>query len=439
MSDERNGQRNVKRVAATAAIAGLLLVGVGLWFYRQQKLDETFASFLVQARSEAMRENWLEAYSFLKQARQLGLGKQVDESLWREVNEGLVPTAEAGLETAATARDSAAAQNAARYVSSLWENAESMLAAGKKTQTAGDIGAAIAHYEEASGLYAEAGKVSDRIRNVVERIGEEMVIIEGGSFDMGSPPDEETRRPDEGPVHEVAVGSFYLSKYEVTVGQFKAFRQATGYLTDAETRDGAQVFREGTWQTRPDANWSNPYFPQTDDQPATCISWNDASAYCAWLSEAAAKKYRLPTEAEWEYACRAGTRTRHYWGDDGVQSHEYVNTADQSAKRSFPLLSVISGDDGYVYTAPVGSFKPNGFGLYDMSGNVFEWCADWYGQDYYQSSPRDNPTGPLSGEIRVLRGGSWRFRPNALNSANRGRNYPTLASAGVGFRIAGDP
>ncbi|MGD0383764.1 MAG: SUMF1/EgtB/PvdO family nonheme iron enzyme, partial [Thermoguttaceae bacterium] len=145
----------------------------------------------------------------------------------------------------------------------------------------------------------------------------------------------------------------------------------------------------------------------------------------------------LPTEAEWEYACRAGTTTHYYSGDDPETLAKVGNIADASAKRKFADWKfTIAADDGYVFTAPVGKFKPNAFGLYDMHGNVNEWCADWYGEDYYAASPADDPIGPDSGPSRVSRGGAWNFRPGDSRSSRRLQGDPDLGGCNNGgFRV----
>ncbi len=167
------------------------------------------------------------------------------------------------------------------------------------------------------------------------------------------------------------------------------------------------------------------------------VSWNDAVAFCKWLSKKEGKTYRLPTEAEWEYACRAGTTTRYYSGDDPETLAKVGNVADATAKAKFPDWKyTIKANDGYVFTAPVGKFKPNAFGLYDMHGNAWQWCADWYGAEYYATSPADDPTGPDSGDDRVLRGGSWFDGPYATRSAGRYWISPDVRNDIAGFRVA---
>ena len=167
------------------------------------------------------------------------------------------------------------------------------------------------------------------------------------------------------------------------------------------------------------------------------VTWNDAVAFCKWLSKKEGKTYRLPTEAEWEYACRAGTTTRYYSGDDSESLAKVGNVADATAKAEFPNWTwAIKASDGYVFTSPVGQFRPNAFGLYDMHGNASQWCADRYGKDYYAESPVDDPAGPVSGRDRVLRGGPWDERPDIARSANREKSRPDLPIDNAGFRVA---
>ena len=197
----------------------------------------------------------------------------------------------------------------------------------------------------------------------------------------------------------------------------------------------------------------------------TCISWNDAQAFVRWLNnkeegiyrlpyrlplgindlfekfQTLTKEgqgaYRLPTEAEWEYAVRAGSDTVFFWGNDADGACRYANLADQTAKRTFSGWTTFDCEDGYVYTAPVGGFQPNAWGLYDMSGNVWEWCQDWYG--VYSSGSVNDPTGDDGGSSRAFRGGSWCSRPGDVRCADRGRYKPGLRSPDLGFRLARTP
>jgi formylglycine-generating enzyme required for sulfatase activity len=222
-----------------------------------------------------------------------------------------------------------------------------------------------------------------------EKTGMVFVKVPGGTFKMGS----DTREADEKPVHEVKLDGFLIAKYEVTQAVWlKVMR------SEAESRPGAGGKNRSNFKG--------------DDLPVENVSWNDCEEFCEKTG------LRLPTEAEWEYACRAGTDTKYYWGDE--PGGDYMWYSQNSEEM----------------THPVGQKKPNGFGLYDVSGNVWEWCEDWYGADYYQNSPHDNPKGPDNGECRVLRGVSWYRIVNNCRSSNRSRNGPAYWNNLFGFRCA---
>jgi formylglycine-generating enzyme required for sulfatase activity len=263
--------------------------------------------------------------------------------------------------------------------------------------------------------------------------GMEFVSVPGGCFRMGDSFGD--GEPDEYPVHEVCVDGFSMGKYPVTVGEFRKFVNDTGYRTEAEKGGGCfTVQPDGKWPKTPSANWKNPGFSQADRHPAVCISWNDANEFSKWLTRKGGRTYRLPTEAEWEYAARAGTTGRNYWGNRDDDVCKYANVSDQSAKGKYPGWKIFDCDDGHTYTAPVGSYKPNAFGLYDMMGNAWQWTGDWYGEDYYEESPRKNPQGPTTGRRRVPRGGSWRSSSTHVRASLR-IHPPASQSAGVGFRL----
>jgi sulfatase modifying factor 1 len=234
-------------------------------------------------------------------------------------------------------------------------------------------------------------ELKSEIDNQKSKIG--MVLIPAGEFLMGSNDGEDSEKP----VHTVYLNDFYMDIYEVTNAQYRRFVQATGHR---EPEGYGHV--NGKWQSVGFKPWSDSNF-SGDNQPVVCVSWEDAKAYCDWAGK------RLPTEAEWEKAARGGlTGKKYIWGDAWPPPRGAGNFADKTAKTVFSDWSIIEGyDDGYVYPAPVGSFDPNGYGLYDMAGNVWEWCADWYDLGYYAKSPKENPTGPSYGKYRVLRGGSW--------------------------------
>ena len=281
-------------------------------------------------------------------------------------------------------------------------------------------------------------------------IGMKLKLIPAGEFQMGSGKSaEEIARlfdskaeyhKDEHPQHRVRITKpFYMGVHEVTVGQFHEFVRAEGYKTESE-RDGEGGYgwnkAEGKFEGRdPKYNWRNTGFSQDDSHPVVNVTWNDAVAFCKWLSGKEGKQYRLPTEAEWEYACRAGTTTMYYCGDDPEGLARVGNVADGTARRQFSEWTTISADDGHVFTAPVGQFRANDFGLYDMHGNVYEWCQDWYGEQYYAISPSADPKGASSGSSRVLRGGSWNYVAGYCRSANRDRLTAGNRSIDDGFRL----
>jgi len=295
-------------------------------------------------------------------------------------------------------------------------------------------------------------------------LGMKFVLVPAGEFLMGSAESPQTLAAaypqldpkrfldlaDEGPVHSVRITRpFYLGRHEVTVGQFKTFLQASGQRPESEADstggygynpayDPAKSARGDAFEGRdPRYSWRNPGFTQGDDHPVVNVSWNDAMAMAKWLSEKEGKTYRLPTEAEWEYAARAGTRTRYHSGDDPQSLLETANVFDADAARNWSKWQnqALAGQDGFAFTAPVGSFAPNAFGLYDMHGNVWEWCADWHGEDYYAHSPSDDPQGPATGTVRVRRGGSWHTWPFYARAAYRNWNSPETRYTLVGFRL----
>jgi formylglycine-generating enzyme required for sulfatase activity len=288
-------------------------------------------------------------------------------------------------------------------------------------------------------IIAQAALPKELVVDLGGGVKMKLVCIPPGKFQMGSPKDEEGRFDDEGPQHEVTLTkAFYLGKFEVTRGQFRKFVEAKDYRTDAE-KDG-----KGAWaydaaskmiEQRPEYTWRNPGFAQTDDHPVVSVSWNDAKAFCAWLSAKEGKTYRLPTEAEWEYAARAATKTRYHTGDTDASVEGYANVADAKAKKVFPNWATFAFDDGYTFTAPVGQFKANGFGLHDMIGNASEWCEDGYDGRAYQRGACKDPF-VAEGARRVRRGGSWLGPPRECRSANRPRVEPAYRSNRIGFRLA---
>jgi len=291
----------------------------------------------------------------------------------------------------------------------------------------------------------EAG--ADYPPEITNSIAMSLRLLPAGGFMMGSgvPPEMAARTSsaydakaawfeDEYPRHAVRISKpFYLGVEEVTVGQFRRFVDATGYETEAERSGGGygwnageDVFDNG------DYTWRTPGFPQEDDHPVLVISWNDAIAFCRWLTEKEGVGYRLPTEAEWEYACRAGTTTRYYHGDDVEGLTEVGNMVASAPSPEEP------GEYYPAFSVAVASLRPNAFGLYDMHGNAWEWCADWYAKDYYARSPATDPKGPETGESHVIRGGSFLSGFDDTRTANRDWDPTNLRLHHLGFRVARD-
>jgi formylglycine-generating enzyme required for sulfatase activity len=274
---------------------------------------------------------------------------------------------------------------------------------------------------------------------VTTRVGQiKLTRIPAGTFRMGSPDGE--GEIDEHPRHEVRITHpIYLGVTEVTRGQFRLFVDETSYKTEAE-KDGKGGYgwndEAQNFEQNPRFTWQNPGFEQTDEHPVVNVSWNDAQEFIDWLNQKEGKTYRLPTEAEWEYACRAGSTKAYSSGDDAETLAAFGNIADGTAKERYPGWTTTTARDGYVYTAPVGRFRPNAFGLYDMHGNVWEWCQDGYDADYYKRSPVDDPPGPSEASHRVLRGACWFTYPRSCRSAGRSRNAPEGRNSSAGFRLA---
>ena len=259
-----------------------------------------------------------------------------------------------------------------------------------------------------------------------------MVLIKGGAFLMGT----DDAMPYEAPAHETLVNAFWIDEHEVTVAEFASFIKATGYHTDAEQFGWSGVFnlKTGEWERVDGANWQHPDGPQSEaapNEPVCQVSWSDAAAYALWAGK------RLPTEAEWEYAARGGLVGKRYaWGDDLRPLGRVVANWWQG---QFPEHN--TGEDGFIGRAPVKSFQPNGYGVYDVAGNVWEWCADWYADDYYQRARRDNPVGPTAGTERVIRGGSWMCAENFCTNyrvAARSHATPDTGLNNLGFRCVRD-
>ncbi|HBD09911.1 MAG TPA: hypothetical protein DCZ69_16800 [Syntrophobacteraceae bacterium] len=250
--------------------------------------------------------------------------------------------------------------------------------------------------------------------------GMEFVWVPGGCFQMGSSDSEAGRDTDEGPVHQVCLDGFWMGRTEVTNGEYRKFQR------NHNSKDYNGVSLNG------------------DDQPAVYVSWEEVQSFMKWLMDQNGGQYsfRLPTEAEWEYACRAGSEGSRYWGDDPNQACTYENVADLTGKRKWGWDDIHSCDDSYVATAPVGRFQPNAYGLRDMLGNVAEWCQDTYKSDAYARHWLNNPinteaSGPEA--HRVIRGGSWHSKPAESRCALRASGLPAGRNDDLGFRVVRQP
>jgi formylglycine-generating enzyme len=281
-------------------------------------------------------------------------------------------------------------------------------------------------------------------------VGMRLNLIPPGEFIMGTQvsADEIHRRFPGGkiewyviehPPHKVRITHpYYLGAQEVRVSDFERFVRATGYKTTAEIDGYVWEDRFGEMKQVEGLNWRNPGFEQQSTHPVIFVSWDDAVAFCEWLSHVEGRTYRLPTEAEWEYACRAGTDTLYFWGDNPDRGEGYLNAADETVRPDGSAWTYkFSFKDGYATTSPVGRFQPNAFVLYDMLGNVWEWCSDWFGG--YSSMTVDDPLGPSTGRTRVKRGGGWGNRPVSSRSAGRSGSAPSQGSKNVGFRVVFSP
>ncbi len=280
-----------------------------------------------------------------------------------------------------------------------------------------------------------------------------MIRLPGGKFLMGTDDKEGFPADGEGPVREITLNAFYIDATTVTNEQFNEFTKATDHITEAERFGWSFVFYQllseedrkkdyqvaaaaPWWYAVHGATWKTPEGPRSGidermDHPVVHVSWNDANAYCQWAGK------RLPTEAEWEYAARGGLVQKKFpWGDDLMQDGEHHCNIWQG---TFPKYN--SMDDGYLGTAPAKSFKPNGYELYNMAGNVWEWCNDWFSPDFHKSGMRNNPKGPVTGQAKAMRGGSFLCHHSYCNRyrvAARSSNTPDSSTSNMGFRCVRD-
>ncbi len=304
-----------------------------------------------------------------------------------------------------------------------------------KLRTVGEVGA------------FTLGKISKRVPVFENSLGTKFSVLPGGNFEAGSQESPEALKrafayyyddvksewfEDEYPAQEKTVAPFAIARCETTVAEFRRFVEETGYVTDAEKKKGGfGVEKNGSIKRSPQYTWKNPHYlidgevyPQEENFPVVNVSWNDAVAYCKWLSDKTGDVYRLPTQYEWEYAARAGTTSRYWFGNDPEELTKYDNVADESARKYFPNWDkCLRGDDRYPFAAPVDATTPNPWGIYGTCGNVCEWCLD------------ENEKEPARKNVR---GGSWYNWPNIARASNKHSGRPDDQACFIGFRVVLD-
>lgn len=295
--------------------------------------------------------------------------------------------------------------------------------------------------------------IHDTVKRISEGSVEGMIRLQGGNFLMGTEDKDGFPEDGEGPVREVAINPFYIDQATVTNAEFRRFIKETGYKSEAEKYGWSFVFYQllpddildaepphvsqtPWWRAVEGADWQHPEGPGSTiltrlNHPVIHVSWNDAMAYAKWSGK------RLPTEAEWEYAARGGLEQQRFpWGDELEPGGKHKCNVWQG---TFPTENTLG--DGFLGTAPAKYYEPNGYGLYNVSGNVWEWCMDWFSPDFHQNELRENPTGPAQGEAKIIRGGSYLCHASYCNRyrvAARTSNTPDSSTGNMGFRCVRD-
>ncbi len=427
--------RESRRKRAIAALLLVTLAALGVLLYNYQ---------LAQDRATAAEALRIAAESLARQEEERRTTTEAKPAAEPVEDPEVKARAEANSEKAAR---KAAAEKARVLALRIEEGARRLADVVAKRQAA-----AMAQAEERA--RADAAKVVKEAPRAVPRPGTvfqdcadcpRMVVLPAGEFTMGSPAAEAGRGFDEGPQRVVSIAQpFALGRAEVTVAEFRRFADESGYRTEAE-RDARAQGCSGFIYADPAAanpggpavtSWRSPGLTQAESHPVLCVSWNDARAYAQWLSKKTARRYRLPSEAEWEYAARAGSVSARHWGEDPVQACRFANVADQSRFQTWGFGQKHECTDGHYFTAPAGGYAPNRFGLYDMLGNAWEWTEDCWDASY-AGAPADGAAAS-TGDCaqRVLRGGSWSTVPRFARSATRYRNTADHRDNLTGFRLA---
>jgi formylglycine-generating enzyme required for sulfatase activity len=454
VADERERRAEIERLLAEAAQAleaGNLLEPAeasALALYRRVlEIDEGNAAAIqgVQAAGSAMLANvdalvsegdLEDAELLLRDAEQLEIDPEAIDARRQLISSAVAERQRSLLDEI---RQAIEAQELERAEAGL----DDLIGLGAPAPVLDDLRTALEDARRYGGL--EPGQVFEDPLSGLEASGPSMVVIPTGSFMMGSPEGEEGRADNEGPRFRVRFErGFAMSRAEITVGQFRRFVEASGYETDAERAGESRIYMTGSGRIaeRRRITWEDDFLGNRADEdlPVLHVSWNDAAAYAAWLAERTQRSYRLPTEAEFEYALRAGSQTLYWWGDQAPQEpvENVTGEDDEFDDRRRWTEAFPDYGDGYWGPAPAASLEANPFGLFDMGGNVMEWVADcWH--DSYVRAPNDGSAWVNPGcERRVIRGASWSSTPPMSRSAYRLSSRVAATDARVGFRVARD-
>ena len=438
VSEMKEAERRPRILAISAAAIVAVAVVAG-WLYSQWPTQPALMS-----EADALR---LASEARMRREEEARTKVALEAAKAAEVREEPKPAPEPVEDAAAKAREAEDAKKAAA------EKAKALALKSKEEEARAQAQAMVLAEERAKAVSAaatvkEAPRAALKPGTVFQDCPDcpRMVVIPAGEFTMGSPAAEAGRGADEGPQRQVSIGQAYaLGRSEVTVAEFRRFVEESGYRTEAERDSRAQgcsgfIYADPARSPSPQpfTSWRSPGLAQAqaDPHPVLCVSWNDARAYTQWLSKKTGRRYRLPTEAEWEYAARAGSAAARPWGDDPDQACRFANVADQSRFQTWSFGQKHECTDGHYFTAPAGGYAPNRFGLHDMLGNVWEWTEDCWNANF-AGAPSDGAAWQ-SGDCtqRVCRGGSWSTVPRFVRSATRHKNPADHRDNVTGFRVA---
>jgi len=409
-----------KPLAGAAVAAMLALTAYAVQGWRAMRADDADFSAAVTEHTAAGYARYLLDCTRCGHRAEAELAKEALDAEARALAEAEAK-AKAELEAKAKAKREADALAARRAGRPAGASTGDRRVAGTRTGSVGTTGGAAGSSVAARPHSGRGPAPGTRIRDDLGALGPapELVVLAAGGFQMGDVSGNGDR--DELPLHRTSVAPFAIGVREVTKGEFAAFIDATGYKTVAQRGGGCRVNEKGRLATDKWAYWKRVPFSQTDASPVVCVTWTDAQAYAAWLSQTTKRRYRLPTETEWEYAARAGTTTDFWWGEQGAQGKANCDGCGSGARDR---------------TLESGAFPVNAWGLFDVSGNVAEWTCSEYAKSY-AGAERDCVDAD-SLRDRVVRGGAWSQKPESVRSANRSSAPADLASDSLGFRIAAE-